>query len=480
MSREHEAPRLLGLEGALELDARTNAELFACHVNPGLATLYRWLGTAELDIVGGAGAELHLRDGTRLLDASSALGATTLGHGSALVAEAQARFAAVGGCDALKVAPPRWQSALAHDLVALAPPGLEIVSFSPSGAEAVEAALKLCERGARGGRDRFVVFEGSFHGKTHSALALTRAGNFQDGLLLGLRAEQVVEVPFDDLGALERVLDADARAPGGPRLLAVVAEPVQGQAVRVPREDWLAGAIALARRHGIRSIVDEVKSGLLRTGAFTRCTAAGVTPDVLVLGKGLGGGRHALGATLCRRDVFERAYGSTSDAAHHTSTFGGLGEACAVALAVVGWMARRETQACVAERARELDVGLHELAERRSRRVAGVRGLGLFRGLVLRPDERLSDAWPGLRSELPFRALEAAYTAGVVRELALREHVLAHFCASDPDVLHLMPPLDVSREQIARLLQALDAVLDRPPLALVSALALARLRGGSA
>ena len=95
-------------------------------------------------------------------------------------------------------------------------------------------------------------------------------------------------------------------------------------------------------------------------------------------------------------------------------------------------------------------------------------------------DERLSDAWPVLRSELPFRALEAAYTAGVVRELALREHVLAHFCASDPDVLHLMPPLDVSREQIARLLQALDAVLDRPPLALVSALALARLRGGSA
>lgn len=472
---ENERRELLGIDGALRLDARGVERLYAQHVNPGLAAIYRWLGTSTFDIVGGAGAELVLRDGTRLLDFSSALGASALGHASELVLHAQRRFAAESACDVLKVAPSRWQAALAHDLAQLAPAGLELAFFSSSGAEAVEAALKLCERAARGRRDRFVVFDGAFHGKTHAALALTRAGRFQEGVLLGLRPDQVVEAPFGELDLLRGLLETDARAPGGARLLALVVEPVQGQSVRVAPPDWLASALELARRFELLTIVDEVKTGCLRTGDFTRCEREGVTPDVLVLGKGLAGGRHALGATLCTRALFERAYGALADAALHTSTFGGLGEACAVALEVLGWMARRETRDAVRARSTELELGLTALAHAHPTRIGELRGAGLFRGLALRPDSGLLASFDALREQWPFRRLEAAYTAGVMRELAREHGVLTHFCESDPEVLHLMPPLVVTAGEIERCLRALDAVLRRQPLALVSKLALARL-----
>lgn len=475
MGTENERRELLGIDGALRLDARGVERLYAQHVNPGLAAIYRWLGTSAFDIVGGEGAELVLRDGARLLDFSAALGASALGHGSELVLAAQRRFAAESACDALKVSPSRWQAALAHDLVQLAPANLELAFFSSSGAEAVEGALKLCERAARGRRDRFVVFDGAFHGKTHGALALTRAGRFREGVLVGLRADQVVEAPFGDLRALLELLEADARAPGGPRLLALVVEPLQGQSVRLAPPGWLAGALELAQRFELVSIVDEVKTGCLRTGDFTRCAREGIAPDVLVLGKGLAGGRHALGATLCRRALFERAYGSLADAALHTSTFGGLGEACAVALEVLGWMARDETRARVRERAVGLDGALVALARKHSPRVAELRGAGLFRGVVLRPDSGLFARFEGLRAQWPFRRLEAAYTASVMRELARRHGVLTHFCESDPEVLHVMPPLVVTAQQIERFAHALDLVLERQPLALVSELAFARL-----
>ncbi|MET8234578.1 acetylornithine transaminase [Micromonospora sp. NPDC005298] len=369
-------------------------------------------GTPPLALVSGSGAVVVDDAGREYLDLVGGIAVNSLGHAHpAVVAAVSKQVATLGHVSNLYIAEP--PVALAELLLALAGrPGR--VFFANSGAEANEAAFKLSRRT---GRSHVVATVGGFHGRTMGALALTgqpaKADPFRP--LPG----EVTHVAYGDVAALEAaVTDATAM---------VILEPIQGEnGVVVPPAGYLAEARRITARHGALLVLDEVQTGIGRTGHWFAHQAEGVEPDVVTLAKGLGGGLP-IGATL----AFGRAADLLTPGSHGT-TFGGNPVSCAAALAVVATIAHEGLLDHVKRVGERLRRGVEALGHPL---IGGVRGAGLLLGVTL-----------------------TAPVATVLAE-ALRA---AGFLVNpvQPGVLRLAPPLILTVAQVDAFLAALPAALD--------------------
>jgi putrescine aminotransferase len=307
------------------------------------------------------------------------------------------------------------QAALAADeLIARVPEGLDRVHWANGGAEAVEAAIKL---GRTQGKDRLVATAGGYHGKTMGALSLTGKDVFQDPfrpLLPG-----VDHVPYGDHAALEEVLR------GIPGRACVVVEPVQGEAgVIVPPDGYLREVRRLCDEYEALFVLDEIQTGLGRLGSWWGADQAGVVPDILLSGKGLGGGVMPVSAVIAKRKVFSVF---DKDPYLHTSTFSGSPLAMA---AVRGALAALEEDQLVAKAeqlGKELITEVRRIVmEHLGPLVREVRGRGLLIGVEFTE--------PGLAGELLVELIEQ----GVIANHALNSHMVLRF--TPPAVL---TPVDV-------------------------------------
>ncbi|MEU7844963.1 acetylornithine transaminase [Micromonospora sp. NPDC049114] len=369
-------------------------------------------GTPPLALVSGAGAVVVDDTGREYLDLVGGIAVNALGHAHpAVVAAVSRQVATLGHVSNLYIAEP--PVALAELLLALAGrPGR--VFFANSGAEANEAAFKLSRRT---GRSHVVATNGAFHGRTMGALALTgqpaKADPFRP--LPG----EVTHVDFGDVAALEEaVTDATAM---------VILEPIQGEnGVVVPPAGYLSAARRIADRHGALLVLDEVQTGIGRTGHWFAHQAEGVEPDVVTLAKGLGGGLP-LGATL----AFGRAADLLTPGSHGT-TFGGNPVSCAAALAVVATIANEGLLDHVKRVGERLRRGVEALGHPL---IDGVRGAGLLLGVTL-----TAPVGPVLAETLR----DAGFLVNAVQ----------------PGVLRLAPPLILTADQVDAFLAALPAALD--------------------
>ncbi|GAA0809298.1 acetylornithine transaminase [Spirilliplanes yamanashiensis] len=369
-------------------------------------------GTPPLALVRGAGAVVTDEDGKEYLDLLGGIAVNALGHAHpAIVSAVSQQVATLGHVSNLYVAEP--PVALAELLLALAGrPGR--VLFCNSGAEANEAAFKLSRLT---GRTHVVAAQGGFHGRTMGALALTgqpaKADPFRP--LPG----DVTHVPYGDADAL--------RAAVTDHTAMVILEPIQGeQGVVVPPPGYLAAAREICTAAGALLVLDEVQTGIGRTGHWFGHQADGVEPDIVTLAKGLGGGLP-IGACL----AFGPAAGLFTPGAHGT-TFGGNPIACAAALAVLRTIAGEGLLDNVKRVGERLRRGVEALAHPA---VRGVRGAGLLLGIELtRPVSGAAAA-----------ALRAA--GFLVNPI-------------QPDVIRLAPPLILTTEQADAFLAALPDALD--------------------
>lgn len=282
-----------------------------------LASLMNTFGPPRLQLARGAGAHVWDTEGREYVDFFGGIAVNSLGHAHpALVEAVTTQLSTLGHVSNFFATEP--QVTLAERLLALLGWTEGRVFLSNSGTEANEAALKLTRRT---GRTRLVAAEGSFHGRTMGALALTSKAAYREPFepLPG----DVTFVPYDDVAALEAAVDDTVAA--------VVLEPIQGEAgVVVPSPDYLAAAQRIARAHGALLWLDEVQTGIARTGAwFAHQLLDGIEPDVVTLAKGLGGG-IPIGATVARG-----AAATLLQPGDHGTTFGGNPVASAAALAVL-------------------------------------------------------------------------------------------------------------------------------------------------
>ena len=251
--------------------------------------------------------------------------------------------------------------------------GMQRVLFGNSGTEAMEAMLKLARRYfyARGQEERFriIAFENSFHGRTLGALAATGQSKYRNGFgpLMG-----VTHVPYGDTEAV--------RAAMGPDVAGILVEPVQGEGGVLPAPlGFLQGLREIADEHGALLLVDEIQTGVGRTGKFLAVEHAGVRPDALVLAKALGGG-VPIGAMLCQGHLAEALPPGS-----HGSTFGGNPLASAAALTVLDVIEEQGLVAAATTLGEHLSRGLGTLVARYPQHLAAHRGLGLLQAVVLRP-----------------------------------------------------------------------------------------------
>ncbi|WP_406403788.1 acetylornithine transaminase [Streptomyces sp. NBC_00879] len=370
-------------------------------------------GTPKLSLVRGVGATVWDADGAQYTDFVGGIAVNALGHAHPAVVEAVSRqIASLGHVSNLYVAEP--PVALAERLVQLfGRPGR--VFFCNSGAEANEAAFKI---GRLTGRRHMVATVGGFHGRTMGALALTGQPGKQEPFLP--LPPDVSHVPYGDAEALRAQVTEETAL--------VIIEPIQGEnGVVVPPKGYLEAAREITRATGTLLVLDEVQTGIGRTGHwFEHQAHQGIEPDIVTLAKGLGGGLP-LGATI--------AFGEAAELlkpGQHGTTFGGNPVACAAGLAVLDTLAADGILDEVKRLGEKIRDGIESLGHPL---VSHVRGAGLLLGIVL-------------NEPLAPQVQQAAQSAGFLVN------------APAPDVVRLMPPLIIGEADVDGFLRALPGVLD--------------------
>jgi len=323
-------------------------------------------------------------------------------------------------------------------------PHLEKVFFSNSGAEAVEAAVKFARTAT--GRPGIVHCSHAFHGLTYGALSLTADENFRKGF--GPLLPDCVEVPFDDLEALDRALRSR-------QVAAFIVEPIQGKGVNVPSDGYLTGAAALCRKYGALFVADEIQTGLGRTGRFLAVEHWGAEPDMVLLAKSLSGGHVPVGAVLARGWILDKVFNRMDRAVVHGSTFAKNDLAMAAGLATLDAV---ETERLVenAQVRGERLLGAFQDMVRRYELVRSVRGKGLMIGVEFGAPSsfKLKAAWTMLES------MSTGMFCQMIAVPLFKDHkVLTQVAGHGSHTIKLLPPLTLSDNDCDWIEHAFDEVI---------------------
>ncbi len=443
---DHTGGRSAGDFDLRALLATRASEAFSLHeryMNPQMPRILRTLGF-DRDYVRAEGAWLYDADGRRYLDFLAGFGVFALGRCHPAIERALR--------DAMECALPNMvqmecgplAGLLAEALVTRMPNDDYRVFFTNSGAESVETILKYVRCAT--GRPRVIFADHAFHGLTTGALSLNGAHEFRDrfgSLLPGCSS-----VPFGDIDALRRELRAGDVA-------AFVVEPIQGKGVFVAPDGYLRDASELCHEHGALLAVDEVQTGLGRTGTMFAFEQWNVVPDLVSIAKALSGGYIPVGAVIAKRAVVEKVFDKMDRAVVHSSTFGQNVMAMTAGLATLHTLDTEHVVTHAATVGTDLIAKLREVG-RRHEVVEEVRGRGLMIGIEFsRPRLlRLRAQWSLLET-----MRKGLFTQLVVVPLFRDHGILTQVAGDHQNVLKILPPLITTTEQADEFVGAFDAVL---------------------
>lgn len=396
--------------------------LYEAHVNPALAQVMKFIGFDSVE-VSARGCLVRDARGREFIDCLGGFGTLSLGHSHPVVVEAmKAQLDRMAFSSRMLFSEPQAQ--LAARLAQLAPGDLQYVFFCNSGAEAVEGAIKMARLATK--RTRIVSASGAYHGKTLGALSVSGRDTYK--LPFAPLLADCVQVPYDDTSALEQAVDE--------AVAAVLLEPIQGEAgIIVPSDEYLRAARELCDRAGALLILDEVQTGLGRTGRMWGADWSGVAPDLMVLAKTLSGGCVPIGAIVGTPRVWQ-IWGDNP--LIHSSTFGGNPLACAAGLAALQVIEDENLVERCARAGDRLHKALEATRAQFPQMLRAVRGRGLLIGVEFCDPDLASLTV----SALAGRGVMVAYTF------------------NNPTVVRFEPPFIISDDQIERVAAAFDAAVE--------------------
>ena len=446
-------PDLLSVEDAKALPLPRVRELFERHLNPGQLHFLKLLGFDQVLVKRAEGMYYIDQNERRILDFFGGFGSVAYGHNHPRILAARMRFQEEHRHEICMAFMSQYVTALAHNLAAIAPRGLDTVFLANCGSVANEAALKLAERFAGPKRQTIAFATNSFHGKTRAALSVTDSEFYQRGFTLLPNRRRVT---FGDLNSLEEAFKAD------PSIGTFIVETVQGGAgiVYAPASYW-QGVRQLCDKHDVVWFADEVQCGIGRTGRFFAFEHYGVQPDIVTLAKSLGGGKTAIGAYIARREIHKKAYGPPKTALiHGPATFSGMGEGCITAIEALNVLYDERLIENSAVQGERLLAGLRRLQAAYPRLIKEVRGMGLMIGIEFTD---MSEALPfGVRQLVAVLddKLKGSL-CGFTGSLMLRDHAtLVAFTEYNRNVIRLEPPLIAQAEHIDAFLKSFEEILD--------------------
>ncbi|MDI6822020.1 MAG: aspartate aminotransferase family protein [Actinomycetota bacterium] len=431
---------LISIDDALNASKSEVKEWFREYINPDLCLTLELVGFDEV-YDRAEGITVYV-DGKPYLDFLCGYGVAALGHNHPEIIKEIYKVKEQPNFFQAALSP--LTAALARNLALITPGSLRKSFFCNSGAEAVEGALKLARAATH--RKKIIYTENSFHGKTMGALSATGRGKYQapfEPLLPDFES-----IPFGDSEALrEKLREGDVAA--------FIVEPIQGEGgVILPPEGYLKESEKLCREYEALLILDEIQTGLGRTGAMFACEHEGVEPDILCLAKALSGAAIPIGVYITTDEIWKKAYGSMERCLLHTSTFGGNAWACAAALATLDLLCRDKGR-LIKEAGDKGEYFLNRLESLKNRNpiVKEVRGKGLMIGMEFDQPKFLKGALSDL-----FRKYSASLVAS---ELKDEYSVITAYTLNNPNVIRFLPPLLVSTDQIDYLVESLDKICHR-------------------
>jgi ornithine--oxo-acid transaminase len=422
-----------------------SANEYVAHVNPQWVRLLEIL-EMNLSYVRCEGAELFTSDGRTILDFLSGYCVHNTGHNHPEIIRALHQELDRRGPAMLQSHVPDLAGTLARRLCERAGGHYEKVFFGSSGSEGVEAAIKFARK--RTGRNALLYCDGAFHGLTCGALSMMGSAFWRDKF--GPMLADTESVPFNNLDALKNKLATK-------KFAAWFVEPVQSEAgIIVPGKDYLGEAAELCRRYGTLLVLDEVQTGMCRTGTFLAAQQLGVEGDLVVLAKALSGGLVPVSATLMTADVYDAVYDSLKRAIVHTSTFSENGLSMRAGLATLDVLEHEDLGA------RSLELG--EYVRGRLRDAIGhypmvrdIRGMGLLSGIEFQ-------APPTLGVRVLFEAFQKIHAGMFGQVIVMRMfrdwNILTQICGNNFMVLKVAPPLIATRSQIDDFVEAITAVVE--------------------
>jgi ornithine--oxo-acid transaminase len=415
------------------------------YVNPQWVSLLNLLGM-NVEYERCLGCELFTKDGRRILDFLSGYCVHNAGHNHPCIIQALKDEMDRCGPGMLQSHVSGLAGDLARRLCELAGGGLKKVYFGSSGSEGVEAAIKFAR--ATTGRTGIVYAKSSFHGLTAGALSLMNDAFWREGF--GPLLPETEGVPFGDIAALESALESKRHA-------AFVVEPLQAEGgIHVPERAYLQRAQELCRHTGTLFVLDEVQTGMYRTGTFLAAHQFDVQPDMIVLAKALSGGLMPVSAVLMTNNIYHAVYSSLRRAIVHTSTFSENSLSMRAGLATLDVLQREELGL------RALELG-ESFRKKLRRELAGfdmvreVRGMGLLNGIEFVPPKKL--AFRVLYEA--FRKIHPAMFGQIVVMRMFREKsILTQICGNNFMVLKAAPPLMVTAEQLDEFVEGICGVVE--------------------
>ncbi len=401
--------------------AETTFKRYENHVNPGMAQLVKFMGFESVE-TRSQGCYVETSDGTRYLDCYGGPGVFNFGHSpERIVARVREQLETMPLSSHILLNPIAGE--LAERIAELTPGDLQYTFFCNSGAEAVEGALKAAR--ASTGRDGFISTIGGFHGKTLGALSASGREVYREPfkpLVPGFE-----HIPFGDTDALANAVGEDTAA--------VILEPIQGEAgIIIPDRGYLTDARALCDEAGALLILDEIQTGMGRTGQTWACQREDVVPDIMTMGKALGGGVMPLGAFIARPRVWEIF---DENPYIHTSTFGGNPLACAAGLGALELLEERDLRSAAVERGAQMLEGFQQVAADHDAMVEEVRGVGLLIGIQFSHED----------------------IAGLLIAALAGRNILAAYGLNNPETIRFEPPLIISSEQVEEVIDGFAEAL---------------------
>ncbi len=431
------------LAALLEEHHGENFDLHSQFMNPQLVKVLTTLGF-DRHYVGAEGSYLIDDRGHRYLDFLSGFGVYALGRSHPVIKDALHQAIDADLPNLVQLDCALLPGLLAKALVERAPSGIGRVFFANSGAETVETAIKFARCATK--RKHILYCDHAFHGLTNGALSLNGGKEFKKGF--GPLLPDCDRVPFGDIDALAHHLRRDDVA-------AFVVEPIQGKGVYMASDGYWEAVQALCRAHGTLLVVDEVQTGMGRTGRFFCHEHWGLEPDIITLSKALSGGYVPVGAVLTTPAVFDAVYSSMDRAVVHSSTFSKNQLAMVAGLATLKVIDDEGIVERAAKNGDRFVEALQPLVDKYEL-LHEVRGKGLMIGLSFGLPEAT-----GARTR--FRLLELArkglFSQLVVVPLFQRHRILTQVAADNVNIIKLLPPLIIGDEEIDAFVAGLDDVL---------------------
>ncbi|MBD3266907.1 aminotransferase class III-fold pyridoxal phosphate-dependent enzyme [bacterium] len=432
------------LHSLIEQNQGRAKDLHEQGMNPVFSQVLEMIGFSH-EYIYGQGATLKSADGTEYLDALSGYGVFGIGRNHPTIVQALHEALDIHSPNLVQMDTPLLSGLLAEKLLHMAPGNrLGHAFFTNSGTEAIEGALKFVRCAT--GRPRILYNQGAFHGLTTGALALNGDGSFREGF--GDLFPSCEKVNLENLGEVELELKKGDVG-------AVFLEPVRGKGVYFPKDEFVYPALQkLCREHGVLFVVDEIQTGLGRTGKLWACEHWNLEPDILVTAKALSGGMIPIGAILYSHAVYKKVFSRLDRCVVHSSTFGQNALAMVAGLAALHVIEEEDLVHQSAQKGARL---LSELKKIESEFIKEIRGKGLMIGIEFGSPKslRLKPAWALLHG-----AENGLFAQAVVMELYRKHKILTQVAGHHQEVVKLLPPFVISNEQIDHIIQAFTDILE--------------------